>query len=122
MSGAALAVEEEEVEHQVFACLADQREHRIEDLLAHHRRAEHVGTRHIRQEMQLGQRRVDDFAAHAHAVGQRLEEIPERDHEPEQRENHRKTAVPDAACEAAPSVGETGRSGISSGSSAIQRF
>ena len=81
--GAALAVEQEEIEHQVFARVADQREHGIEDLLAHHRRAEHVGTGHIREKPQLVQRRVDDFAAHADAFGQWLVEIPERGQQPE---------------------------------------
>ena len=80
---AALTVEQEEVEHQVFARVADQREHRIEDLLSHHRRAEHVGAGHIVEEAQLGERRIDDDPAYAHARGQRLEQIPQRDQQPQ---------------------------------------
>ena len=107
--GAALAVEQEEVEHQVFARLADQREHCIEDLLAHDRRAEDVGAGHIGQEPHLVERRVDDLAAHADAIGQRLEEIPERDQEPEGEKTIEKQPSQAPLARRRRVVGETGR-------------
>ena len=78
--------------------------------------------RDVGEEVQLVQRRLDQFAAHARAIGHRLVEIPQRHGAPARREIHRRPCGRRAICGAVPPAAETGLSVSSSGSSAISRI
>ena len=80
---ATLVIEQEEIQHQVFARFADQADHRVEDLLANHGFAVDVDAGDVAEELQVAERCADHFTADAHALGQGFEEIPERDQDPE---------------------------------------
>ena len=96
---AALPVEQEYVDHDVLAGLADGGQHGVEDLLSNYRRAEHVGAADVAEELDLLQRRIDDVTAHPRAVGQWFEHVPQGDQRPGGEETVEKqpTHVPVAA-------------------------
>ncbi len=82
-SRTALSIEQEEIEDEIFVRLADQADHGVEDLLAHHRGAEDIGAGHVIEELELVERCLDDGSANPDAVRQRFVQIPQSGQRPQ---------------------------------------